>query len=318
MTMIITQGSTLQSTAPSPEPQGYVLHDFDWCYPEDSTQEESLMHEALTCYGQPIACSVIDRGVVFIAHGNDILCIREQIQTIPNPECIVFLNETDIRLDAANYPIHQPMIASGPGRTIPDYPRLDTYYQLTDATTTAVDIGFHLVESETSNFFNETLGALQTKPESRDLAPTATRLLDRETDTLPIASAEPLAAVPTHTPDIIEINYKQRIDQLELIAEDEDIPVSGKSHDDFWLFIRKYRSSPQAGLILTDEGHLVAIWSDTNGGTVEVEFLGDKQCKLIVFNDPKNPLHVLPEINRGTLASIGEQIGGLPFLHLDQ
>ena len=62
MNRIVTQGSTLQFTAPSPEPQDYVLHDFDWFYQEDSAQEESLTHEALTRYGQPIACSVIDRG----------------------------------------------------------------------------------------------------------------------------------------------------------------------------------------------------------------------------------------------------------------
>ena len=195
--------------------------------------------------------------------------------------------------------------------------RLDAYHRPTDATTT-VDIGFNLAESETSNFLNETLDNLLTTSEGWELAPTETRLLARETNTLPVAPAERSAEAATHTPDIIETTYKQRIDQLELIAEDEDIPVSRKSHEDFWLFIRSYRSSPQAGLILTDEGHLVAIWSDTTGGTVEVEFLGDKQCKLIVFKDPKNPLRVLPEISRGALASIGEQIGGLPFLHLDQ
>ena len=128
---------------------------------------------------------------------------------------------------------------------------------------------------------------------------------------LPVEAMAPAAST-------IEANYQQRIAELEEIAEEEDISFSSDSTQDFWLFIKDYRPSPQAGLILTDYGHLVAIWRDDAGGNIEVEFLGDQQCKMIVFKDPKDPLRVLPEISIDTLASIGQHVGELSFLQSDQ
>ena len=132
-----------------------------------------------------------------------------------------------------------------------------------------------------------------------------------------IASDESSAEVITPKLDSIENNYQQRIAQLEEIAEEEDISFSSSSAQDFWRFIKDYRPSPQAGLILTDDGNLVAIWRDSTGGDVEVEFLGDQQCKMIVFKNPKEPLRVLPEISTDTLAYIGQHVGELSFLQLD-
>lgn len=131
------------------------------------------------------------------------------------------------------------------------------------------------------------------------------------------APDEPPVEAATPGASIIETNYQQRIAQLEEIAEEEDISFSSNSAQDFWLFIKDHRPSPQAGLILTDDGNLVAIWREATGGNIEVEFLGDQQCKLIVFKDPKDPLRVLPEISTDTLASIGQHVGELSFLQLD-
>ena len=108
---------------------------------------------------------------------------------------------------------------------------------------------------------------------------------------------------------VIEFNYQQRINQLEVIARDEDIFVSDKSRNDFWLFIQDYRPSPQAGLILTDDGNLVAIWRGSGVSIVEIEFLGNDQCNLIIFREPNSPLCYLPEITTDTLIYIGERIG---------
>ena len=111
----------------------------------------------------------------------------------------------------------------------------------------------------------------------------------------------------------MELNYQERIDYLDEVGKDEDISMSSDSCDDFWTFIKNYRPVPKADLILTDNGNLVAIWYENSGTNVEVEFLGDGQGKLIVFRDPKNPLHILPEISTDTLVSIGEQISEFSF-----
>ena len=335
MTTNIRFSAGVRFDAPSQNQPVRIQHEYDWYDPEDSAQGEPLTLEALTRYGQPISCSIVDRGWVFISYGQENLCIREQIRMLQRQNHIVFLNETDFHPDqeisvgwsssndqrmsvfGADYPARQTEIDSRWDITAGDDPRLVFDFGLTGAITTA-DIDLFLQGTEAPYSLDELARALQPAYEGWSLPTTATPLLARESDVPQVTPDESLAEALPPSPDIIENNYQQRIHQLESIAEDEDIFVSSKSCDDFWLFIRNYRSSPQAGLILTDEGNLVAIWRDTTGSTVEVEFQGDEQCKLIVFKDPRDPLRVLPDISRDTLASIGERIGGLSFLHSDQ
>ena len=329
MTDIFAHGSTLRLTHLPPEPRDFVSHGLDWYYLDDSTRDEPLTHDALTRFGQPISCSIIDRGLVFSSYGYESLCIREHVQNIRDHEHFIVLNETDTPFDqdisvgwdttspqrfsalAEGFQNHQPTLE--PPR-IPTPPDLDPYHRIMEA----ISIGFSFTETEAANYFIESPSSLYITPEGLVLDPSRTPLQATETDARPFTPARPSTEDSAPIPDIIEANYRERIDQLELIAEDEDISVSAESCRDFWHFIRNYRPSPQAGLILTDEGNLVAIWRETTGGTVEVEFLGDQQCKLIVFKDPKNPLRVLPEISSDTLDSIGEQIGGLSFLPAEQ
>ena len=335
MTSIFTHGSTLRLTGPSPEPQDYFQHGVHWFYLDYSAQEEPLMHEELTRYGQPISCSITEPGLVFISYGYESLYIRDQIRIVHDQEHFIFLNETDIGFEqdmslgwdpsspqrlsafAAGYPASQPVIDPHPRRTIEGDPQHDLYHWYEEAITT-FDLSVGLLETEDSNFFNDPSGTLPMPPQDRLIDSTETLLPTTQIDAQPVASEEPSVEALTPIPHVIETNYQQRIDQLKEIADDEDIPFSGDSVQDFWIFIKKYRPSPQAGLILTDDGNLVAIWREATGGNVEVEFLGDKQCKLIVFKDPNNPLRVLPEISTDTLASIGQQIGELSFLQLDR
>ncbi len=332
MTDIFAHGSTLRLTHLPPESRDFVSPGSDWYYLDESTSNELLTHDALTRFGQPISCSISDPGLVFISYGDESLCIREHVQNIRVHEHMIVLNETgtpfgqDISVgwDTAS---HQRFSALAEGfqtqQPTLDPPRipitndLDLYHRVMEAIATA-GIGFVLTETEAANFLIESTSTLYITTEGLVLDPTGTPLPTTESVAPPLAPARPFTEEPAPIPDIIERNYRERIDQLQLIAEDEDISVSPESCRDFWNFIRNYRPSPQAGLILTDEDNLVAIWRETTGAAVEVEFLGNQQCKLIVFKDPKNPLRVLPEISRDTLASIGKQIGGLSFLPADQ
>ena len=74
-------------------------------------------------------------------------------------------------------------------------------------------------------------------------------------------------------------NYRKGIQELKLASADEEIPLSGESCRDFWQLTQSHRPSPQAELVLTDQGNLIAIWQETTGATVEVEFLSHQQCK---------------------------------------
>ena len=335
MTPNIIRGYSIRNVESSSEPHGHIPHGYDWFYQDGSAQGEPLMYEELTRYGQPISCSIIDRGLVFISYGHESLWIRERIQTAQIREQPLFLNETHAYPDpdisfgwdpdgeqrlsafAAEYRVHQADPNPAQEITIPDYSEQDMQ-ELLAAAITSVDIGIVILGTEDIDFFGDPRVILLGTNESLTLREAQTPTPAIEFDTEPVASGEPSATDFPPTPHIIEKNYQARIDHLQAIAEDEDIFLSSDSCRDFWLFIRTYCPSPQAGLILTDEGNLVAIWRDADGGTVEVEFLSDQQCKLIVFKDPKNPLGVLPEITNDTLISIGQQIGEFSFLHVDQ
>ena len=111
--------------------------------------------------------------------------------------------------------------------------------------------------------------------------------------------------------------YQQRITDLETIAAQEDITISASSLEDFRTFLQDLPSLPRAGLILTDQGNLVAIWTDAQHTAVEVEFSGNQECKLIAFPKPTGPLQPLPEISTGTLRATADRIKSLPIIRQD-
>ena len=107
---------------------------------------------------------------------------------------------------------------------------------------------------------------------------------------------------------MLHLNYHRRIAQLTVYAADEDITVSNQSCRDFWTFIRKYCTSPQAALILTDSGNIVAIWRATHGSVIEVEFHGHSHCQVTTFKNPSTPVRPLPEITREPMHDTGQRI----------
>ena len=181
----ISLSAGVRFTAPSPNRPDKIRHRVDWYDPDDSAQGEPLMLEALTRYGQPISCSIVDRGWVFISYGQDNLCIREQIKMIHLQIYAVVPNETDFRPDqeisvgwasssdqrmsalAAGYPARQPEIEPRRDRTIGDNAGLDFDYLLASASM-AADIGFVLQGTETPQF---DVGILPNVPEEELQAP---------------------------------------------------------------------------------------------------------------------------------------------------
>ena len=86
-------------TASSPNQPDYIRHGYDWYHADDSAQGEPLALESLTRYGQPISCSIVYPGWVFISYGQDNLCIREQNRMIHLQNYVVVLSETDFSPD---------------------------------------------------------------------------------------------------------------------------------------------------------------------------------------------------------------------------
>lgn len=116
----------------------------------------------------------------------------------------------------------------------------------------------------------------------------------------------------------IERQYEQRMAELDEAADDEGITVFDRSRDDFWCFVRERLSWPHADVILTDNGNFVAVWYREDESEVEVEFLGDQKCRLIIFGDPSASPVVLPDIIDGDLVTVGERIRDFSFMHIEE
>ena len=114
---------------------------------------------------------------------------------------------------------------------------------------------------------------------------------------------------------ILHLNYHRRIARLTAYAADEDITVSNQSCRDFWTFIGKCCPSPQAVLILTDGGNIVAIWHVTNDSVIEVEFHGHSQCQVTTFTNPQTPARPLPEITREPMHNTGQRFQAVSLIH---
>ena len=181
----ISLNAGVRFTAPSPNQPDKIRHRDDWYDPDNSAQGEPLMLEALTRYGQPISCSIVDRGWVFVSHGQDNLCIREQIQMIHLQTYVGGPNETDFRPDqeisvgwasssdqrmsalAAGYPARQPELSRDGIERSETIPGWIFDYWLVSASMTA-DIGFVLQGTETPHF---DVGILPNAPEEELQAP---------------------------------------------------------------------------------------------------------------------------------------------------
>ena len=79
--------------------------------------------------------------------------------------------------------------------------------------------------------------------------------------------------------------YYDRISELVEIAKYEGGQYNKESEAYFWRFINKITPVNKAGLTLTDDGNLIAVWDDNNDNYFDVEFIEDKTLEYVAFND---------------------------------
>ena len=78
--------------------------------------------------------------------------------------------------------------------------------------------------------------------------------------------------------------YCNRISELVEIAKEEGLRYNETSESYFWNFIRRVYPANRAGLILTDDGNLIAAWDDNNENCFDIEFMEDKTLEYVAFN----------------------------------
>ena len=79
--------------------------------------------------------------------------------------------------------------------------------------------------------------------------------------------------------------YCDRIFELVEIAKHEGGQYNKESEAYFWRFINTITPVNRAGLTLTDDGNLIAVWDDNNDNYFDVEFIEDKTLEYVAFND---------------------------------
>ena len=101
-----------------------------------------------------------------------------------------------------------------------------------------------------------------------------------------IATA-PAPALNGNSPSAtIQQAYRRRIAELREYGVEDGITINAASEQDFWAFIGTMPSARAAGLALTPDGNLRAVWDDDNDDDrhFAVQFLGGGQVQYVVFS----------------------------------
>ncbi len=78
-------------------------------------------------------------------------------------------------------------------------------------------------------------------------------------------------------------SYRSRIEYLRSEATHDGYPLNKDSEADFWQFVRLASSIRRAGLVLMDNGNLRAVWKDSQGSRIGLQFLGDGMAQYVMF-----------------------------------
>lgn len=89
-------------------------------------------------------------------------------------------------------------------------------------------------------------------------------------------------------------SYINRIEYLcELAEDDEECDgLKEASKNDFWWFIESLSSTNEAELVLLDNGNLRAVWTESDGTHLGVQFLGDMTVEYVIFKRRHNSKQV--------------------------
>ena len=74
-----------------------------------------------------------------------------------------------------------------------------------------------------------------------------------------------------------------RISFLRVEAERENIPFSESSRNVLWSFIREFHPTARPRVYLNDNGNLRALWKNSNGEQIGLEFLGAGAIQFVIF-----------------------------------
>ncbi len=80
-----------------------------------------------------------------------------------------------------------------------------------------------------------------------------------------------------------ESSYRSRIEYLRNEAAHDGYPLNKDSEADFWQFVRFVSGIRRGGLVLMDNGNLRAVWKDSLGSRIGLQFLGDGMAQYVIF-----------------------------------
>lgn len=132
------------------------------------------------------------------------------------------------------------------------------------------------------------------------------------------AATATIAAAPATAPAVngdrpaaaIRHAYQRRVEELREYGAEEGVAVNAASERDFWAFIDTMPSARAAGVVLTPDGNLRAVWDDDNDDDSHfaVQFLGGGQVQYVVFRRRPAARKVSRAAGTDTLSGVKRQI----------
>ena len=102
--------------------------------------------------------------------------------------------------------------------------------------------------------------------------------------------------------------YRVRIDELIGFGLQEGIELNKASELDFWSYMTTMRHTRAAGVVLTDDGNLRAVWDDGDESRLAIEFLGGRQGEFVIFRRRSEQAPVSRVAGTDTFEGIQAQI----------
>jgi len=75
----------------------------------------------------------------------------------------------------------------------------------------------------------------------------------------------------------------QRLQFLRVEAEIENVPFSESSQAALWSFLQEAEPSARPRLYLNENGNLRALWKNSDGEQIGLEFLGNHAIRYVIF-----------------------------------
>lgn len=133
---------------------------------------------------------------------------------------------------------------------------------------------------------------------------------DRSGAVAAAAVAPALAPADDRAVSVARQGYLRRIGELRGYGAEDGIMINAASERDFWAFIGTMPFARKAGLALTDDGNLRAVWDDDHDDDqhLALQFLGHGQVQFVIFRRRSGESKVARVAGRDTFDGIRRQI----------